>query len=149
VEAALVAVAFVLALGLMVRGLGGERPEPPSTLSTFPSVSPYPRACGGAPPLATVVPRQPPLATVVPGQPTLRIFAFRRAEVLPALPPPGQSGADYRLTLTRGAGGRWTSVLRAPEVLPEGREGAALTVTLVVPWTELASRYSAVNLVVR
>jgi hypothetical protein len=139
VEAALVAVAFVLAVGLMSRGLRGERPDPPAPLSAYPPASPYGR----------ISPATAPLASVVPGQPPLRIFSCRTAEVLRALPPPGQTGADYRLTLTRGAGGRWTSVLRAPEILPEARDGAALTVTLVVPWTELATRYSAVNLVVR
>jgi hypothetical protein len=59
------------------------------------------------------------------------------------LPPPGD---DYTLTLARGSEGRWSSVLRAPAVVSEG---GALTVTLVVPWHELAHRYSTVNLVVR
>jgi hypothetical protein len=137
VEAALVAVAFVLAVGLMSRGLRGERPDPPAPLSAYPPASPYGR----------ISPATAPLASVVPGQPPLRIFSCRTAEVVRGLPPAGQSGADYRLTLARGAGGRWSSVLRAPETPPEG--GGALTVTLVVPWTELGSRYSAVNLVVR
>jgi hypothetical protein len=145
VEAALVAVAFVLAIGLMARGLRDDRPEAPALLSTYPPASPYVRASMATPALARMA--TPALATVVPGQPPLRIFSCRTAEVVRGLPPAGQSGADYRLTLARGAGGRWSSVLRAPETPPEG--GGALTVTLVVPWTELGSRYSAVNLVVR
>jgi hypothetical protein len=148
VEAALVAVAFVLALGLMARGLGGERAAPAPTLSADHPAYPYARPTLASASRLAVAPGPPRLATVVPGQPPLRIFSCRAAEVMKALPAPGQSGADYRLTLTRGAGG-WTSVLRAPEGLPDAPEGSALTVTLVVPWGELAPRYSAVNLVVR
>jgi hypothetical protein len=130
--------------------LGGPRAAPTPTLSADRPASPYARPTLASASHAAFVPGRPRLATVVPGQPPLRIFSCRAAEVevMKALPPPGHSGADYRLTLTRGAGG-WTSVLRGPEGLPDAAEGGALTVTLVVPWGELAPRYSAVNLVVR
>jgi hypothetical protein len=144
VEAALVAFAFVLAIGLMARGVRGGRPESHGLLATDPPTAGCWATTFG-PAAARPPSAAPPLATVVPGQPPLRIFSARPAEVMPALPP-GRPSGDYRLTLTRGAGGRWSSVLRAPEAAPEG---GALTVTLVVPWGDLAQRYSAVNLVVR
>ena len=56
------------------------------------------------------------------------------------------SGDEYTLALARQPGGRWASVLHGPMVT---MEGGALTVTVVVPWGELAGRFSAVNLVVR
>jgi hypothetical protein len=136
VEAALVVVAFVAAALLLGRGFRGERaaaaePVPPPTAYGLPV--PAPRLLAPA----------PALATVLPGEPQLRIFATRPSSLGRGLPPPGD---DYTLTLARGSEGRWSSVLRAPAVVSEG---GALTVTLIVPWHELAHRYSAVNLVVR
>jgi hypothetical protein len=61
-----------------------------------------------------------------------------------ALPPPG--GDEYTLALSRQPGGRWASVLHGPTVT---MEGGALTVTVVVPWSELVDHFTAVNLVVR
>jgi hypothetical protein len=132
VEAALVVVAFVAAALLLGRGFRAGDPAA-AAAATGAYGLPMPR----------VLPGGPTLATVVPGEPTLRIFASRPSELARGLPPPGD---DYTLTLARGAHGRWSSVLRAPAVTSEG---GALTVTLIVPWQELAHRYSAINLVVR
>jgi hypothetical protein len=131
VEAALVVVAFVVAALLLGRAFRGEpvAPAPPAAPAAY--GLPTPRVLSAA----------PALATVLPGPPQLRIFATRPSELARGLPPPGD---DYTLTLARGSEGRWSSVLRAPPVVSEG---GALTVTLVVPWHELAHRYSAVNLV--
>jgi hypothetical protein len=133
VEAALVVVAFVAAALLLGRGFRGDRLAPETAAAS--------NAYGL--PSSRLLPAGPILATVVAGEPTLRIFASRPSELGRGLPPPGD---DYTLTLARGAQGRWSSVLRAPAVTSEG---GALTVTLIVPWQELAHRYSAVNLVVR
>ena len=132
-EAALVVVAFVAAALLLGRGFRGGQPEAEAVMVRSGYGLPQPR----------VLPAGPTLATVVAGEPALRIYASRPTELGRGLPPPGD---DYTLTLARGAHGRWSSVLRAPAVTSEG---GALTVTLVVPWHELAHRYSAVNLVVR
>jgi hypothetical protein len=133
VEAALVVMAFVAAALLLGRAFRGDRVVPEAAMAPGAYGLPTPR----------LLPAGPTLATVVPGQPSLRIFASRPAELGRGLPPPGD---DYTLTLARGTEGRWSSVLRAPAVTSEG---GVLTVTLVVPWQELAHRYSAINLVVR
>jgi hypothetical protein len=132
-EAALVVVACVAAALLLGRGFRGERAAAAPAAAPIAYGLPTPR----------LLPAAPALATVLPGEPQLRIFATRPSELGRGLPPPGD---DYTLTLARGSEGRWSSVLRAPAVISEG---GALTVTLVVPWHELAHRYSTVNLVVR
>jgi len=86
----------------------------------------------------------PQLATTVAGQPPLHIFTGPPARVHRGAEPSAEPG--YALALTRQPDGRWASVLHGPVDMTEG---GALTVTLVVPWAELAHRYSAVNLVVR
>ena len=132
-EAALVVAAFVAAALLLGRGFRGDRLATEAAAPVGAYGLPTPR----------LLPAGPTLATVLPGEPQLRIFASRPSELARGLPPPGD---DYTLTLARGSEGRWSSVLRAPAVVSEG---GVLTVTLIVPWRELAHRYSAVNLVVR
>jgi hypothetical protein len=133
VEAALVVVAFVAAALLVGRGFRGGQPSAEASTAGNAYGLPTPR----------LLPAGPMLATVVAGEPALRIFANRPSELGRGRPLPGD---DYTLTLVRGTQGRWSSVLRAPAVTSEG---GALTVTLIVPWQELAHRYAVVNLVVR
>jgi hypothetical protein len=133
VDVALVVVAFLAAALLLGRGFRGDR------LATDPVAAGEPFVM----PAARTLPPGLSLATVIAGEPRLRIFASRPTEISRGLPPPDN---DYTLTVVRGAEGRWSSVLRAPPVVSAG---GALTVTLIVPWQELAARYSTLNLVVR
>lgn len=137
-EAVVLGLAFIIAMVVVARGLGGGGlPDAPASRDGDPP------ALSGAPqphsPLALP-------AALVPGSPPLRIFASRLAEVRQGVPDGPPDRGAYSLTLSRNADGRWDSVLRAPAV---ASQGGVLTITLVVPWSELASRYAAVNLVVR
>jgi hypothetical protein len=133
VEALLIVLALVGAV--VVRGFArGGGPEPP--IAGPPATLPASFEVG---------PSVPTLTATVQRRLPLHIFTGPPARVhAQALPPPG--GDQYTLALARAPGGRWASVLHGPTVTTEG---GALTVTVVVPWTELAERFSAVNLVVR
>jgi hypothetical protein len=133
---ALVLVALAVAAVVLLRGFGrGGEAEPPLI-------------AGAAAPLPAILeagPAVPRLAATVQRRLPLHVFTGQPARVhAQALPPPG--GDEYTLALARGPGGKWASVLHGPSVTSEG---GALTVTVVVPWAELAERFSAVNLVVR
>lgn len=85
------------------------------------------------------------LAATLDRQLPVRLFAPTSAELLSG-PPPREAGTGYALALASDQHGRWVSTLRAEgEVDTDGH----LTITLVIPWNELARRYAAVNLVVR
>ncbi|HEY3110355.1 MAG TPA: hypothetical protein VGL23_16460 [Chloroflexota bacterium] len=131
----MILIALAVAAVVLVRGFGeGARAEPPPVLGPI-----------GQPASLEATPSQPRLAATVPRPVPLHIFTGPPARVhARALPP--ATGDEYALALTRDPGGRWVSVLRGPSVTTEG---GVLTVTLVVPWSELAERFSAVNLVVR
>ena len=133
-EALLILGALAIAMLVIVRGFGPS----PAVAPTLPPPPPLPLALDlgpSAPRLAATVQRGLPLH-IYTGSPA-RVHAH-------ALPPPG--GDQYTLELARQPGGRWVSVLHGPSVTTDG---GALTVTVVVPWSELSERFSAVNLVVR
>jgi hypothetical protein len=133
---ALILVALAVAAVVLLRGFGqGGAAEPPLI-----GAAPAP-----LPALLEAGPSVPRLAATVQRRLPLHIFTVQPARVhARALPPPG--GDEYTLALARGPGGRWATVLHGP---PVTAEGGVLTVTVVVPWAELADRFSAVNLVVR
>jgi hypothetical protein len=56
-------------------------------------------------------------------------------------PPPVDLAPRHELALVPRPDGRWERATRPPE--------GSLTVTLVVPWEEVAERYAGVNVVVR
>jgi hypothetical protein len=136
VEAGLIVLALLLAGVILARGFAsgsgdrGDQPPPHLPTAAFDM---------------SAVPLLPTLAASLARRPPLHIFTGPPARVhRDELPAPSQ--AEYRLALARRPGGRWASVLHTPAV---ESEGGTLTVTLIVPWSELAERYSAVNLVVR
>jgi hypothetical protein len=134
VEAGLFVLALLLAGVILARGFasGGDRTDqsPPRLPAVFD---------------LSAAPALPTLAATLVRRPPLHIFTGPPARVhRDELPPASES--EYRLALARRPGGRWASVLHTPVV---ESEGGTLTVTLIVPWAELADRYSAVNLVVR
>ncbi len=55
--------------------------------------------------------------------------------------PPENPAPRHELALVPRPGGCWERTTRPPE--------GSLTVTLVVPWEEVAERYAGVNVVVR
>jgi hypothetical protein len=135
VEALLILVALAVAALVLFGGLSGGR-DGEKVASA--ALAPLPSALD-------LAPSPPTLATTVPRRVPLHIYTGPPARVhAGALPPPG--GDQYTLALARQPNGRWASVLHGSDVK---MEGGVLTVTLVVPWAELAERFTAVNLVVR
>ena len=136
-EALLIVVALAVAGLVLVRGFGGGEGAAPS---------PAPGKLASRPGQIEIGPATPSLAAVVARPLPLHIFTGPPARVHQRALPAGAAGDQYALALTRDGGGRWVSVMQGPTVTVEG---GALTVTLVVPWAELADRFTAVNLVVR
>jgi hypothetical protein len=131
---------IVLAVAIVAAALVVAASRRPSATTATPAPTAFKLLAGGEP-FADA-----PLAALVPGQPAIRVFSRRPPQPAMTASRPG-APAHYTLTLARGGYGRWSSVLDGPA--PGDGQPGVLTLTLNIPWSDIARSYSAIDLVLK